>query len=432
MINTRSSSAGKVGGNILFVLLALVGTACAIFFTTKSDFFSSQSTWPQRVKITPGEAVRDGAQWRVVSQWQDVEGDQKEPVHFVEFKALPGWTTPLPVVLKKGEGDTGVVGVYQRMEYPEEVILRLEGSTTMSSRLAPELAQYYLIRLGSDEVRKLPGKDEGDTRMQGVFHSKRKIRTIQIKGGGTPWGFSTLSEGMCDLAMAAGRPSPDQAALFSYDITSPETEFQVGMEAVAIVVHRNNPVQALTKSEVGKIFRGEITNWSQVGGSAAPITIFTLGDTFGAKRVVQDILMDGEPYAPAARSVYVHSAMSASVSADPYAIGFCSLGFVQQCRTLSIKEGAGINGVSPTPESIRAGTYPAIRNLYFYRQRESKNVHARDFIRLAQSIEGQDLVDYCGFVSMTNISPVMVKDVVVESVATSNSTEYKNAENPPL
>lgn len=198
------------------------------------------------------------------------------------------------------------------------------------------------------------------------------------------------------------------------------------MDAVAIVVHRDNPLQALTMDDVGKIFSGEFTNWSQVGGPSAPIKVFALRENFGARGVVQDIFMKGEPYTTTIRDVDVHSMMSDFVSADPYAIGFCSVAFAQQCKVLPIKADADAEAVFPTSESIRDHTYPASRDLYFYQLSESKNVYARDFIRVAQSVKGQEFVEYCGFVDMKNSSPLEMKDATVDSAAVASLQKAEN------
>lgn len=419
MISSRANSKGSAKGSLVFALLALVGIACAVLFAIESDVFSFKSTkFAQKVEIGPEGAIREGAQWRVITQWQDTGNAQSEFLQLVEFKPVPGWATPAPVAVRKGETRTEIKGVYQPVEYSEEVILRLAGATTLSNCLAPELAENYLVRLGANEVRKVPGKDDRDIGVQGIFYSSREIRTIEISGGGTPSGFSELSKGTCDLAMAANRPLPAEVALFPEDIVSPETEFMVGMDAVAIVVHRDNPVQTLTIDDVGKIFRGEITSWNQIGGPSAPIKIFALRDNFGARGVVQNIFMEGQPYGAAVRDVDVHSMMSDFISADPHAIGFCSVAFAQQCRVVGIKTDAEAEAVFPTPSSIRTHAYPAFRSLYFYQLSETKNVYARDFLRMTQSLQGQELVEYCGFVNVENASFSSGQEITVGSATT--------------
>ena len=404
MAGTHSDSSKRTGG-ALWALLILVGIGCGMLFAIKPELFPLGSPRLVRsVVIEPEEAARNGAQWRVVTQWQGAGEAQSEALQLVEFKNVPGWEAPSPIVLKNGEFNAELKGQYQPANYSEEIILELEGATTMSNRLAPELAQYYLTHLGANEVRRLPGKDGDDISVQGIFYSSREIRTIRIKGGGTSWGFSALRNGVCDIAMAANRPSPEEAALFPENILSPEAEHQIGMDAVAIVVHKDNPVQSLTASDIGKIFRGEITSWDQVGGSSNPIKVFALRDSFGARHLVRQVFMGGKAYAAAVRDVDVHSMMSDFVSEDAHAIGFCSIAFANQCRVMPVGGDAGSEAVAPTPESVRSHTYPAFRDLYLYQLSKSKNVYARDVIRMAQSASGQELVARYGFVSMKSIA----------------------------
>ena len=324
----ESGSSGKF---IIFflalVFVAAVAAAATLFLRPDLIPLSLFSPSPVNgVKILPQEAVSEGAQWRLVGQWQD-SGEFRAAANLfrVEFKPVPGWETPPAAVIGKDRLNAAVEGVYKPARYSTQTILTLAGASTLASRLAPELAALYLTNIGASEIRKVPGAAVGEYSVEGIFHAALEIRSIQISGRGTAAGFSALKDGECDVAMAIQRLSAADAKIFGPGVITSQSEHRLGMDAVAVVVHKDNPVPALTLEQVGGIFSGEISNWDQVGGPPAPINVLILHENFGTRSFVEDFFLKGKGFAPSARVVDVHDLLPNLVAQDPWAIGFCSL-----------------------------------------------------------------------------------------------------------
>ena len=395
--STRSTSKFWI---VFLTVLILVGVGGAALLTMRPDLFSFGSDLPVgQVSISPQEAVSQGAQWRLVSKWQAAGGVRDaEVLHLVEFKPVPGWETPAAVLLRKGERNARVEGVYAPASYAEQTILTFAGASTLANRLVPELAQLYLTYLGASEVRRIPGKNADEFTVQGIFYATREIKSIQIQGRGTPSGIEALKERTCDVAMLAQKLSPLDAKAMGEGAITSESGSRLAMDGVAVVVHKDNPVANLTVAEVGKIFSGEITNWEQVGGPSAPIKILALRDTFGTRRFFERVFLGGRGFAPATREVDVHSMIPEYVSQDPWAIGFCSISMAAQCREMPIRKDVDSEAVAPSPQNIRSLAYPASRSMYLYVRADSPNVFARDFIRVSLGAAGQEIVGRFGFV----------------------------------
>ena len=389
---------------LVFLALAAIGFTAALALWPDLISLGSARIVGQ-VSIAPPEAVTAGGQWRLVSQWQGAgELQEAENLYLVEFKAIPGWEAPAPVVLKNGDARGRVEGVYIPARYAEQTILTLAGSSTLANRLVPELADRYLKHLGADEVRIVPGALADDFSVQGIFYSTKEIRSVEIQGRGTPSGFMALKDGKCDVAMAVHRLSPVDARSIGDDAITAESEHRLGMDAVAVVVHRDNPVKALTLEQVGGIFSGEITDWAQVGGPSAKINVFALRDAFGTRGFFESIFLGHKTFAPGVRDVDVHFMLPELVSQDLWGIGFCSITMAGRCREMPLKVRADSEAVLPTPEAIRTLAYPASRSVYLYVRADSENIYARDFIRLSLSDAGQDIVGKFGFVNLGEIS----------------------------
>lgn len=395
--STRSTSKLWI---VFLTVLILVGVGGAVLLTVRPDLSSFGSDLPVgQVSITPQEAVSQGAQWRLVSKWQAAGGVREaEVLHLVEFKPVPGWETPASVLLKKGERNVRVEGVYAPASYAEQTILTLAGASTLANRLVPELAHLYLSYLGASEVRKVPGKNADEFTVQGIFYATREIKSIQIQGRGTPSGIESLKAGTCDVAMLVHKLSPLDAKAMGEGAINAESGSRLAMDGVAVVVHKDNPVANLTVAEVGKIFSGEITNWEQVGGPSAPVKAFALRDTFGTRRFFERVFLGGRGLAPAVREIDVHSMVPEHVSQDPWAIGFCSISMAGQCREMPIRKDTDSEAVAPSPQNIRSLAYPASRSMYLYVRADSRNVFAQDFIRVSLGAAGQEIVGRFGFV----------------------------------
>ena len=400
----ESGSSGKI---LLFFLglLAIVVMGAAVTFFLRPDLLTFYTKNPLvRVSILPQEAVVGGGQWRLISQWQSAgEHHEAGSLYRVEFKPIPGWETPAPVVLKKDETGAQIDGVYKPAQYATRNILTLAGASTLANRLAPELAEFYLRSIGAGEVRKIPGKSPGEVTVEGIYYASREIRTIQIVGRGTAAGFSALKDGSCDVAMATHRLSAADAKIFGPGVINDGSENKVGMDAVAVVTHKDNPVSALTLEQVGAIFSGEVSNWAELGGPSAPIKVFVLQENFATRRFVEDFFLKGRSFVPTARIVDTHALLPELVSQDPWAIGFCSITMANQCREMPLKLSADSEAVLPSADSIRTLTYPASRNMYFYLKSSTDNVYARDFVTVVQGEAGQEIVKEFGFVRNSDV-----------------------------
>jgi phosphate transport system substrate-binding protein len=110
-------------------------------------------------------------------------------------------------------------------------------------------------------------------------------------------GLEDLSAGACDIAMVTG--SVEQAAAGanaekagSVDLTDFKA-VQIGADPILFVVHPSNSVQTLSVAQIKGILTGAIQNWKEVGGSDAPIALFSLGPRNGPRMAVDQQVLAG-------------------------------------------------------------------------------------------------------------------------------------------
>ena len=98
--------------------------------------------------------------------------------------------------------------------------------------------------------------------------------------------------------------------------------FQIGEESILVVVHPLDAVGALTRFQVQRVFAGEITDWSELGGADTPIEVWTYSSGEDIQSYFEQVVMDGRPVTSLARLAVSAQAMSDAVGATPGAIGF--------------------------------------------------------------------------------------------------------------
>ncbi|MCB9574713.1 MAG: TonB family protein [Kofleriaceae bacterium] len=255
--------------------------------------------------------------------------------------------------------------------------VRIKGSDTIGGALGPALAQAFMARRPDVEV------------------------TVEALGSATA--FVGLLDGTADLGAASRPVKPaelDDAARLGVRFD----ELVLGYDGLALVVHPDNPIAALTIDEASRLFRGEITRWSELGGPDRPVHLLSRPGYSGTHDFFVDkVVRRGDGHDPAtidagAREIEHSDALVAAVAADPDAIGYVGLGWVDAgVRAVAISPGAGAAAIAPSAATVRDGRYPIYRALLIYSAGAPRGAVA-DFLRFALSPAGQELVAASGFV----------------------------------
>ncbi|MGH7236297.1 MAG: PstS family phosphate ABC transporter substrate-binding protein [Nitrospiraceae bacterium] len=214
--------------------------------------------------------------------------------------------------------------------------------------------------------------------------------------------------------LASSRQLTDQevgafVARFGY----PPTAIPIAQDAVAIYVHRSNPIPGLTLQQADAIFsktrkRGmaePITTWGQLGlpGEWATAPVHPFGRDLRSSGTLpffkQIVLLDGE-FKPGVSMQPGSASVVLSVSNDSFGIGYSGIGFQSsQVRVVPLAEDPGHPYIMPTRESVRSRAYPLSRPLYLYVNRSPKkplDPTILEFLKFANSREGQQTIASAG------------------------------------
>lgn len=221
-----------------------------------------------------------------------------------------------------------------------------------------------------------------------AFTKKTGIAFSAIDISGSGKGIQALLDGKTTLA-GASRP------LKSEEKQKKLIGMTIGYDAIAVFVHKENPVKSLTKAQLKGIFTGQIKNWQDVGGKDAPITPNT--EILTGKRATiemfQELILDGAAYGTGFKQIDLPRDQIIDLAAVPNGICSVSLGLLATVPAdlKSKVKAIALNNVEPNDNNVRSGAYPISRPLLLVTEGLPKGP-AKEFISFVLSAEGQTIV----------------------------------------
>ncbi len=211
---------------------------------------------------------------------------------------------------------------------------------------------------------------------------------INVEGGGTGVGVQKAGEGLVDIGNTGRALSGDEIA--KYGLVS----FAFAVDGVCAVVNPANGVKDLSAAQVQDIFAGKITNWKDVGGADAAITLYSRDEASGTREVFWGKMLKKGAIADSANIVASNGAMKVAVSQDANAIGYMSIGFVDG----SVKAPT-LEGVEPSQDNAKSGSYKVARKLYMNTKGEPQGL-TKLFIDYVTSPECTDIIAKAGYIPL--------------------------------
>jgi phosphate transport system substrate-binding protein len=174
----------------------------------------------------------------------------------------------------------------------------------------------------------------------------------------------------------------------------------IALDGVALIVHPDNPVSALHRSELRDIFTGRIKNWAALGGNDLDIHVFARDDKSGTYDTFQHLILGAEKISPSAQRHASNAALADAVVLDPAAIGFVGLAYVRTAKALAVND-VGSAPRLPTPFTVATESYLLTRRLYFYTTSEPRTPWVSELVSYALSPAGQTIAKKAGFIDLT-------------------------------
>lgn len=281
-------------------------------------------------------------------------------------------------------------------------LFRLHGSNTIGEKLAPRLVEAYFMGRGATNIKNEPGQNPVEKTVSGEINGH--IEFVEIFAHGSSTAFTDMLNKTTDVGMSSRRIKEQEQALLldqQGDLTLPSNENVIGLDGLAIIVHTSNGISSLSISQLVKIFSGEITNWSEIGGKNLPIILYSRDEKSGTWDTFKSIVLEPNKAELAASAIRVESSseLSDAVAKDQGAIGFIGLPYVRRAKAVPISATKNSLAILPTHFTIGTEDYPLSRRLYFYISQNNTNPDAEDFVKFSATERGQSIVEDIGLVS---------------------------------
>lgn len=229
---------------------------------------------------------------------------------------------------------------------------------------------------------------------------------IAVTGGGSGTGIAALVNGTVDIANASRKMKKEEIEQAQKNGIEPK-EFTVAIDALAIVVHPDNPVSQLTIPQLADIFTGRITNWKEVGGWDAPIVLVSRETNSGTHvYFLEQVVRKGEKenkdiFAPQTLLMPSSVGITSEIRRNRNAIGYDGLGYIdpKHEKTIAVAKKDGETFVAPSVATGADGSYPISRGLYMYTAGEPTGA-VKDYMDWIVGPEAQQIVADLGFVPL--------------------------------
>ena len=243
------------------------------------------------------------------------------------------------------------------------------------------------------EETKLSGTvvTNGSTSMESVmgalieaFKEVQPDVQIQYTGSGSGAGITSAQDGTADIGLASRDLKDDETGV---------KQITVAKDGIAIIVNPDNPVADLSIEQIAQIFTGEITNWSELGGSDGQVVPIGREAGSGTRDGFESIT-GTEDACKYQNELTSTGEVIASVASNPNAIGYTSLSAVDDTvKALTVGE------VAPSEATVLDGTYAIQRNFNFILSDSTElSDAAQAFVDWATSTEASDLIAGAGAV----------------------------------
>jgi phosphate transport system substrate-binding protein len=221
---------------------------------------------------------------------------------------------------------------------------------------------------------------------------------VSVKGGGSGNGIAALLNKTVTFADASRDIKPEEITQAKANGVNPVTTV-VAKDGVVIIVNTANKVANITKADLGKVYAGQITNWTALGGADAPIVLLGRDSSSGTYAFINDEVLaklPGKPaYAKSMRNLQSTQAIVDEVSKNPDAIGYVGLGY----ENATIKP-VSVEGKTASVATVLDGSYPLSRPLNMISDGQPSGA-AKAYIDWILGADGQKVVAGQGFVPLT-------------------------------
>jgi len=257
--------------------------------------------------------------------------------------------------------------------------------------VGPAVAQAGTISIKGSDTMVVLGQ-----RWAEEFMKKNPSTTIQVTGGGSGTGISALINGTTEICEASRSMKDAEKAQLKEKTGAPPEEIVVAKDGLSVYLHESNPLNELTMDQLKGIFTGKVTNWKDIGGADAKIIPYSRENSSGTYVFFKEHVLSNADYTPRAQAMPGTAAVVNAVSKEKFSIGYGGAAYAKGIKVIKIKKDAAAAGIAPSDATVKNGSYPLSRPLFFYLRAKPAG-EIKSFIDWVLSADGQAVVLKVGY-----------------------------------
>jgi phosphate transport system substrate-binding protein len=219
---------------------------------------------------------------------------------------------------------------------------------------------------------------------------------VQVTGGGSGTGIAALINGSADICESSRAMKDKEEADLRAKRGARAVETKVALDALAIYVNAKSPIQEISVPMVARIYKGEITNWKDLGGPQHAIVLYGRENNSGTYGYFKEHVLENKDFAPAVQTLAGTSAVVNAVKGDEFGIGYGGIAYLEGIHALKVKKDDATPSVTASLETAQNGSYPISRFLYFYTAGQPTRT-TKKFIDWVVGPDGQKTISDVGY-----------------------------------
>ena len=228
---------------------------------------------------------------------------------------------------------------------------------------------------------------------------------VEVSGGGSGVGIAALEKGAIDIANSSRNMKPDEIEQAKRNTGKAPREFVVAYDALAIYVHKDNPIEEITFEQLAQIYAegGTIVKWSQLGVTIPGVTDEEIvrvsrQSSSGTYEFLREHVLGNRDFKLGSRDMNGSKEAVELVGSTKTAIGYSGMGYATpKVKMVRLSSKAGEPAVEPSIANTLSGSYPLARSLLIYTDGEPEGA-VREYIDWILSPAGQKIVEESGYV----------------------------------
>ncbi|HQK86718.1 MAG TPA: phosphate ABC transporter substrate-binding protein, partial [Acidobacteriota bacterium] len=230
---------------------------------------------------------------------------------------------------------------------------------------------------------------------------------VEVSGGGSGVGIAALIRGTVDIATSSRNMKPEEIEQARRNTGQTPKEIIVGYDALAVYVHRSNPLEAISTEQLAEIFGegGATVNWAQLGVAIPGVTDDTIvrvsrQSSSGTYEFFRDHVLGKRDFKLGSRDMNGSKEVVELIGSTPTAIGYSGMGYATPAvKMLRISAQTGGEAFPPSVENTLNKTYPLARSLQLYTLGEPQGA-VKAYIDWILSDAGQQILAESGYVPL--------------------------------